>query len=217
MTGKIGLVFNGVWSHYAVATAPKYRDLLKLIYIHELDQVDWKDYDALIVPFQSHQEALARQQAVLYALLAKGGKVAVFGNSTPAWLDAQWEDRPVDNYWWVRDPNSPPITETDYTHPVFTGLKPRHAGWHNHGIYSRIPPHARVLQRSAAGEIITWETTHYGGNLFVSTLDPIVEHGVQQIRHLDHFVDNLLTWLGGQRPTGPFEIPATAYGLAAWS
>lgn len=62
-----------------------------------------------------------------------------------------------------------------------------------------------------------WETTNYGGTLFVSTLHPIVEHGVQQIRHLDHFFDNLLTWLGGQRLTGPFEIPATAYGLAAWS
>lgn len=27
MTGKIGLVFNGVWSKHAVATASKHRDL----------------------------------------------------------------------------------------------------------------------------------------------------------------------------------------------
>lgn len=216
MNGQIGLVFNGVWSHYAVATAPKYASIFRLVYVHELPVAPLDDLDALVIPFQSHQPALERNKDVLYRFLAQGRKIAIFGDSTAGWLDAQWEDRPVNNYWWVEDPRRPPITQTDDTHPVFAGLQPRHACWHVHGVYTQVPPSARVIQRNDAGEIITWQTHEYGGTLFVSTLDPIVEHGVQQIRHLDNFVDSLTAWLCGVRPQGPFVVPSQAYGVSDW-
>ncbi len=216
MTGKIGLIFNGVWSQYALATAPKYADIYELLYVHDLPHANLDHLDALVIPFQSHQAALEQHQEILYRFLASGKKIAVFGDSTPAWLtDAIWEDRPVNNYWWVADPTQPPISQTDYTHPVFAGLLPRHACWHVHGIYRQIPSEAQVIQKNADGETITWQTHQFGGTLFVSTLDPIVEHGIQQIRHLDHFVDNLTTWLCGTRPIGKFEVPTSAYGLSA--
>jgi hypothetical protein len=50
--------------------------------------------------------------------------------------------------------------------------------------------------------------------LLVTTLDPLVEHGVQQIRHLDNYVDNLVSWLCDVRPTGRVEID-WRIGLAA--
>ncbi len=212
---SIGLIFNGVWSQYALATAPKYRDLYELIYVHELAPARIAHLEALVIPFQSHQPALAAQRDTLYGFLAQGKKVAVFGDSTPLWLDAQWEDRPVNNYWWVKTPDQPPIAHTDYTHPVYAGLQPRHACWHLHGIYTRIPAEARVIQSNADGEVVTWETTRYGGVLFASTLDPIVEHGIQQIRHLDHYVDKLTAWLSGRTPTGPFILDPAAYGEGA--
>lgn len=215
MSQKIGLIFNGVWSQYAFATAPKYRDIYRLLYIHDLTAATVADLDALVIPFQSHQAAIAERQSVLYGLLEAGKKIAVFGDSTPAWIDAEWVDRPVNNYWWVEDPSKPPISETDHTHPVFTGLQARHACWHTHGAYGRIPADAVVLQRNADGEPITWESRARGGVLFVSTLDPIVEHGIQQIRHLDHFVDNLTAWLCGIRPSGAFTIDQAAYGAGA--
>jgi len=213
MNGKIGLIFNGVWSQYAIATAPKYRDIYRLLYVHQLAEYDTDDLDALVIPFQSHQAALNSHKHVLYQFLATGRKIAVFGDSTPEWMDAEWEDRPVNNYWWVADPSNPPISQTDYTHPVFNGLKPRHACWHVHGVYRRIPDQALVIQRNGDGEVITWQTHQYGGTLFASTLDPIVEHGIQQIRHLDNFVDSLTAWLCGVRPAGPFEVPTDAYPL----
>ena len=216
MHGKIGLIFNGVWSQYALATAPKYAEIYELVYVHDLPRADLTRFDALVVPFQSHQQALGQHREVLYQFLGEGKKIAVFGDSTPSWIDAAWENRPVNNYWWVADPDSPPVTQTDFGHPVFRGLKPRHACWHIHGIYVRIPEHAVPLQRNDHDEVITWETRHYGGALFVSTLDPIVEHGIQQIRHLDHFVDNLTEWLCGVRPIGRFEIPSAAYGIGSW-
>ncbi len=119
----------------------------------------------------------------------------------------------MNNYWWVENPNNPPISETNYEHPVYQGLKPRHACWHIHGVYTRIPENSEVVQRNDKGEIITWQTERYGGVLFASTLDPIVEHGIQQIRHLDNYVDKLTTWLSGTTPEGGFTLDPAAYGV----
>ena len=55
----IGMIVNGVWSHYAVATAPKYRDLIELIYVHDLGGARLERSAGLIVPFQNDHEAIA--------------------------------------------------------------------------------------------------------------------------------------------------------------
>ena len=212
-TQPIGLIFNGVWSHYTFAKAPKYRDLYKLIYIHDLDETQLEGLKALVIPFQSNQKALIKRKDLLYNFLKNGGKIFIEGDSNADWLDAQWEDRPVNNYWWVKDPNNPPVSDTNYEHPIYQGLKPRHACWHTHGAYTRIPEHASIVQTNADGEIISWETDAYGGTLFATTLDPIVEHGVQQITHLDNYVDKLTEWLCGVKPEGIFEVVEADYGV----
>lgn len=210
----IALVFNGVWSQYAVATAPKYRDLIDLVYVHDLPRVDLSAYRGVIVPFQSDHTALAAEQARLYAYLSGGGRLAVFGDSAH-WLDAEWVTRPLDNHWWKTEPTSPPVAHTRFDHPLFATLTPRQAGFHHHGVYLRIPPGAEVLQRSRDGDVVTWQTESYGGVLLASTMDPIVEHGVHQIGHLDALVDRLLWWLGEVWPpaTG-FSVDISAYGQA---
>lgn len=208
----IGMLFNGVWSHYAVATAPKYRDFFELLYVHDLDPDQLTGFDALVIPFQNDHQALAKHRDALYAFLASGKTIAVFGDASD-WIDAQWEPRPVDNYWWADHPDTPPIAHTDFDHPLFAGLTSRQACWHHHGVYTRIPEHAAVLQQNAANEVIGWQTSQYGGTLLAATQDPIVEHGVQQIQHLDHFVDQLVFWLCGRRPApGKMTLDAGAYG-----
>lgn len=211
---KIGLLFNGVWSHYAFAKATKYRDLYELLYVHDLTAEALEGMDALVIPFQSNHKAIAERKHLIYDFLASGRKVFVEGDSSATWLDAQWADRPVNNYWWVTDPENPPVSDTDYSHPIYQGLKPRHAFWHFHGVYTQVPAHARVIQRSSAGEIVTWETDHYGGTLLATTLDPIVEHGVQQITHLDNYCDRLTEWLVGAKVEGKFVVEAADYGVA---
>jgi hypothetical protein len=215
---KIGLIFNGVWSHYALATAPKYRDLYRLLYIHDLDAEALRGLTALAVPFQTNHRVLAEKKDLIYDFLAAGGKVFVEGDFSANWLNARWEDRPVNNYWWVTDPQSPPVLHTDFTHPIYQGLSARHAGWHTHGAYVQVPAGAEIIQTAPNGDIITWQTHAYGGTLLVTTLDPLVEHGVQQITHLDNYVDRLTEWLGGVRPApGRLTIDAAAYGAgAAW-
>jgi len=210
---KIGLIFNGVWSHYTFAKAPKYRELYDLVYVYDLTYEQIKDYDAVIVPFQSNQKELSRRQDILYRFLANGKKVFVEGDSSTDWIEGVWEDRPVNNYWWVENPDKPPITDTDYTHPIYRGLKPRHACWHIHGIYVEVPDHAKIIQTNDKGEVISWQTHHYGGTLFATTLDPVVEHGIQQITHLDNYVDRLTEWLCGENPEGSVYFEKQDFGI----
>jgi len=211
---KIGLIFNGVWSQYAFAKATKYRDLYKLLYIHDLDAAQMDSVDALAIPFQSNHRAIAQRRDLLYDFLAQGKRVFVEGDSSAQWLDATWEDRPVNNFWWVKDPHNSPVSATDHSHPIYNGLTPRHAFWHYHGIYTRVPEHAEIIQKNVDGDVVTWQTNHFGGTLLVTTLDPIIEHGVQQITHLNHYCDRLTEWLIGIRPEGKFEILKTDYGVA---
>jgi hypothetical protein len=211
---KIGLLFNGVWSHYTFATAPKYKDLIEMIYIHDFDEKSLEGLEALIVPFQSNQEAISKRKDLIYDFLKQGKKVFVEGDSSMDWIDGKWEDRAVNNYWWVTDPNSPPVSDTDFSHPVYNGLTPRQSCWHTHGSYTSMPSEATAIQLKPDGEIITWETNQYGGTLMATTLDPIVEHGVQQITHLDNYVDKLINWLSGEQPEGAFEVPRENYGVA---
>ena len=210
----IGLLFNGIWSHYTFATAPKYKDLIEMVYIHDFDEKSLDGLEALIIPFQSNQKVIAKQKHVIYDFLAKGKKVFIEGDSSINWIEAKWEDRPVNNYWWVENPNNPPISETDFTHPIYDGLSPRHSCWHTHGSYTSMPREAKAIQKKPDGEIISWETNQYGGTLFATTLDPIVEHGVQQITHLDNYVDKLILWLSGDKVSGTFEVPRENYGVA---
>ncbi|MDA3914075.1 hypothetical protein [Oleiagrimonas sp.] len=195
----VALLFNGVWSQYAVATSAKYRPHLDLLHVHDLGVERLRPYRALIIPFQSNHHLIEPQREALLGFLARGLRVAVFGDAS-AWIGANWADRPVDNYWWAERPHDPPVAWTDFSHPLFDGLGARQAGWHHHGVYLDIPNRARVLQRSRDGEVVTWVTREHGGHLLAATSDPIVEHGIQQIRHLDHFVDRLIEWLGGGRP-----------------
>ena len=211
---KIGLIFNGVWSQYAFAKATKYRDIFELLYIHDLEYSQLQSLEALVIPFQSNHRAISEKRDMIYHFLASGKKVFVEGDSSARWLNATWEDRPVNNFWWVKDPHNPPVSDTDFTHPVYRGLSARHAFWHFHGVYTDVPPEARIIQRNVDGEIVTWTTEKHGGILMATTLDPIVEHGVQQITHLDNYCDNLVEWLCGERPIGKFEILADDYGIA---
>lgn len=211
---KVGLLFNGVWSHYTFATAPKYKDVVTLLYAHDFNEDSLEGLEGLLIPFQSNQDIITANKDVIYAFLAKGKKVFVEGDTTTDWVDAQWIDRPTDNYWWVKNPNNPPISKTDFTHPIYNGLTPRHSCWHTHGSYITAPSQARIIQTKPDGEIITWETNQYGGTLMATTLDPLVEIGVQQITHLDHYVENLIEWMCGERLTGPFTVPKENYGIA---
>lgn len=113
----------------------------------------------------------------------------------------------------MTDPGNPPVSETDYSHPLYSGLQPRHAFWHYHGVYTSVPPQARIIQRKVDGAVVTWETNQYGGALLVTTLDPIVEHGVQQIRHLNNYCDKLTEWLIDVKPHGEFIILEKDYGI----
>lgn len=152
----VGLIYNGVWSQKACAEDPRFHDLIDLVYIHDVTTATLASYAVICVPFQSNQPALAAQRDAFFDFLAQGGTLCVFGDTTPDFLPATWADRPVDNYWWKTHPDQPPITWTQTDHPLYGELAMRHACWHHHGVYTAVPESADILQRSAAGEVVSW-------------------------------------------------------------
>lgn len=212
---KIGLVFNGGWAIYAFANASKYKDIYELIYVHDLSWKKIKHLKALVIPFLSNHTAIAKRKDVIYQFLSEGKKVFVEGDGSSLWMEGTWEDRPVDNYWWVNNPDNPPISQTNFNHPVYKGLKPRHACWHIHGIYTHVPNHAEIIQTNDKGEVITWQTEQYGGVFFATTLDPFIEHGIRQITHLDNYVDKVTQWLSDEKVEGEFNYHEADYGLSS--
>ncbi|MEO0473862.1 MAG: hypothetical protein AAF206_29910 [Bacteroidota bacterium] len=66
----IGLIFNGVWSHYTFAKATKYRDLYELVYVYDLTDEKVAKYDALVIPFQSNQRELTAHLAPRFPQIA---------------------------------------------------------------------------------------------------------------------------------------------------
>lgn len=209
---RIGLLFNGVWSQHAFALAPKYRPHYRRLYVHDVTEGDLEALDAVVVPFQTHRAALRAFSPALERFCQRGGTVVAFGDSEIPFGEATWEDRPINNFWWKTDPTRPPVEHTDRTHSLYGRLEPRHAGWHNHGVFTRVPPDARVVQQNRAGEIVTWERRIGAGRLLATTKDPIVEHGVQQIRHLDAYCDALTFWLVGRQPEGAFTVDEVRAG-----
>lgn len=214
MNKKIGLIFNGVWSHYTFAKTPKYKNIFELVYVYDITPELLSQFEALVIPFQSNMKALVERKDAIFDFLSDGKKIFSEGDTHEALFGAKWEDRPVNNYWWVTNPNNPPIAETDYTHPIYEGLKPRHACWHTHGVFTKIPDGAKIIQQTPDGEIITWQSELYGGIVLATTLDPIVEHGIQQITHLDNYTDKLIFWLCGIKPEGKFEFIQSDFGIA---
>ena len=164
----IAMLFNGVWSQYAVAAAPKYEAFFDLLYVHDLSAERLAPYEALLIPFQSNHQAVSAHSDAIMAFLASGRRVAVFGDTLP-WIGGEWQDRPVDNHWWTRQDGQPPVAWTDFSHPLFDGLTARQAGWHHHGVYAHVPEGARILQRSRQGEIVCWESDVSGGRLLAAT------------------------------------------------
>ncbi|NJK89163.1 MAG: hypothetical protein HC923_06990 [Myxococcales bacterium] len=184
----------------------KYRDALRVLYVHDLETEPLDRLRAVVVPFQTHHGQMRRCLPRLLHFAERGGTVVVFGDG---WLDdlgATWEPRPLDNSWWKRNPEDPPV-RTVRAHALLQTIERRSASFHHHGVYVTTPVNAETVQVSRAGEVVSWDLRLGNGRIFASTQDPIVEHGVQQIRHLDGYVSALVSWLSGDAPTGSFELP----------
>jgi len=83
----IALLFNGVWSQYIFAKAPKYRDFYRLVYTYQLSSETLDGCASLVIPFQSNHHEISRRRAVIERFLAEGKTVVCFGNAHRDWID----------------------------------------------------------------------------------------------------------------------------------
>jgi hypothetical protein len=77
------------------------------------------------------------------------------------------------------------MATTGFDHPAYWDLTPRQACWHPHGVCTRAPETAKIIQPNAGGNVISWQThTAHDGTLLAITLGSFVEHGPEQFTHL---------------------------------
>lgn len=207
---KIAALYNGVWSQHLVFTSEKYAPFFEEIYIGDFPNAELSGYAALYIPFQTNFDALAEHREKVEAYLNAGGTVIVEGHGDERVFPyAKWEYAPIDQDWWLTDKTNYPATIENPAHPVFKNLSMLDANWHHHGIYTVIPDTAEVLQRGRKGEIVTWvDEKKFTGKIFATTQDCVVEMGVNQITHLDNFLDSLVYWVTGEMPQGKYAPPA---------
>ena len=205
-------LYNGVWSQHLVFTSEKYGPFFDLLYVADFAKADLHRHAGLYIPFQSNLDFLARHRDKVEGYIQEGGTVVLEGHGDRRLFpDTRWEHAPVDQDWWMTDKANFPCTIERPDHPVFRSLSLFDANWHHHGYYAQIPATATVLQRGRTGEIVTWSDEQRGkGRLFATTLDCIVEMGVNQITHLDPFLDALTLWITGVRPVGRYAPPPAA-------
>ncbi|HEX8656476.1 MAG TPA: hypothetical protein VF690_03030 [Hymenobacter sp.] len=100
-----------------------------------------------------------------------------------------------------------------FDYPVYRDLTPSQACWYPHGVCIRAPETAKIIQPSAGGAVISWQThTAHGGTLLAITPGSVVEHGVEQFTRLDR----LTKGSSGKRPVAACTtIDATAYAAQA--
>ncbi|MBC8043047.1 MAG: hypothetical protein IAF08_06340 [Rhizobacter sp.] len=204
----VGLL-SGTWPPYMVFTSEKYSPFFDTVYVGDFGQCNLLDYAGLYIPFLSNLDALAEHRQKIAAYLEHGGTVIIEGNGdSRIFPDAVWTPAPIDQDWWLTDKMNYPSTIENPQHPVFKNLSLPEANWHHHGIYTAIPDTAEVLQRGRKGEIVTWvDEKKLRGKVFATTQDCVVEMGVNQITHLDKYLDALVHWVTGVMPQGKYAPP----------
>lgn len=209
---KIAGLLSGTWPSYMVFTSEKYGPFFDTVYVGDFGEVNLQDYAGLYIPFLSNLDALTEHREKIEAYLNDGGTVIIEGHGdSRIFPDAVWVQAPVDQDWWLTDKMNYPSTIENPLHPVFKSLSLPDANWHHHGIYTSVPETAEVLQRGRGGEIVTWvDEKKFKGKVFATTQDCVVEMGVNQITHLDKYLDALVCWVTGVMPQGKYAPPLQA-------
>lgn len=191
---NVGFVYSGVSYQHRFITAPENSERLTILNSWELECYELPDYDLLVVPRGSDQEALYASRNDFRGYLDNGGAVASFGEFTEQWLpDVTWDgvlpsdDGPlviVAEHPLVRD-----IVAVDlHWHKGATG-------WCCHGHFKE-PGNAEVLVRTEAGDPVLYiDTTTTQGTIIASSQVDIVCHAAHGRAAAQRIFDNMLEWV----------------------
>ena len=193
-TIKTGFIYSGVSYQYTFLQRPENRSRLDVLNSWELDRYELGDFDLLIVPRGSDQEALYAHRRTIRSFLDAGGIVASFGEVTTRWLPhVAWDG--------VVPADDGPLVFSA-AHPLLKGLAPTDLHWHRgytgwccHGHF-REPRHGEVLVRTEAGDPVLYidRESSVGTIIAASEID-VVCHAAHGEDGAQRMFENIMTWL----------------------
>lgn len=199
--GKIAAVYSGSQWQYDLFTSEKYKPFFDgIIHTYNLSSESLEDYDVLVVPRESNQEALLEINNKILQFLDAGGLIISFGEVTRPWLpNVIWEQRdPRFKYngsvWDKGELDGRPFTLTKPEHPLFKGLEIEDLQWHFHGMFQAPDNTDVLLKYGDEGDLIYLDSKSFKGDILATTLDPDVHAGYGVVKKTQKFLDNVLRW-----------------------
>lgn len=174
----------------------------RVIYAPDLPGAALDGVGTLIVTDRVNPRLLAAGWPAMRGLLARGGTLAVMGETWPhLWLPGvRWTSRPT-NFWWWRQPGaSSGVVVLRPEHGLFRFLTPADCEWHYHGVFAPPPEAEVVLEVADGGGALLYENRRFGGRLVVASLDPFYHHGSGFMPAATRFLHGFLPWLATHHP-----------------
>lgn len=189
-----GFIYSGVSYQFTFKERQENVNRLQTLNVWELDRHNLHDFDVLIVPRGSDQEALYAHRKTIARYLEMDGIVASFGEITTDWLPGvRWDG--------VLPSDDGPLSFAS-THPFLAGLQPVDLHWHkgftgwcSHGHFKE-PPDAEVLVRTEVGDPVMYlQRPSTGGVIIAASEVDVVCHAAHGVEGAQKMFENILRWV----------------------
>ncbi|PAF51900.1 hypothetical protein BKH43_01325 [Helicobacter sp. 13S00401-1] len=175
----------------------KYKNFFnKRIYILDLEDVELKDFDYLVLSSRLNLSYLFKNKHKLESYLDNGGNIVSFGEiKKPLFRNIHWQDYPTNFWWWVLEGSDLPLYAKDMKHQLFKFLDVDECKWHYHGAFYPPTGSEEILVNEIGESIIYKDTISYKGSLYVTSLDPDYHIGQGFMPKTVPFFDKFMAWV----------------------
>lgn len=209
MSCRIAAFDGGTYYHMKALNEPAWADLIdEQLYLPDLDDADFSDFDVLIATCRSNPELIQPHRDRIASFLEGGGTMVAFAGTAPErWLPGV-AARPVPtNYWWWLDRDADSgLRIVTPEHSLFTAVTLADCTWHHHCRF--IPPAGAVslIDHADGGSVLYEDSVSSNGRLLVTGLDPFFHHGSHFMPAASRFLKGFLPWLHDTADNRPREL-----------
>lgn len=214
----LAILDGGTYYHTEAIHGARYRARFdRVLYAPELGAGALAGIAMLIVPDRLHPSLLRYHRPLFLDFLARGGTLAVFGETQAhTWAPGvEWNFRPTNYWWWLEQGATPMQRVVRPEHEIFRHMRASDITWHFHGVLDPPAGAEKVIvvetgSDDDGGTILYDDRITTAGRLIVTTLDPFYHHGSHFMPATTRFLDGFLRWAADTAGGGTPQAAATA-------
>jgi hypothetical protein len=194
---KIAALYAGVSYQHRSWNEPKYKKYLSgILYIPDLTETSFDEFDVVIVPSRLHAGLMERITPWVQKFADSGGTVVLFWPQSSDCVPLQnWEDRPTNFWWWLDKDAKSGLELQQPEHNLFQYLTLEDATWHYHGVFWPPVGTEVLITTEDKGAILYIDKVSTRGTWVVTTLDPEFHYGSYFMPATERFLDGFFPWL----------------------